>query len=295
MGRIRCCAEGGNEVSPRSVRGLARRGLGLLAAGLLTAGSISAVAEEPGRDRFDTVVIDPGHGGDDHGAAGGDGLREKDLVLDVSQRLASKLEALGMHVLLTRTEDVFVPLEERTSIANDARAKLFVSIHANASGLRGVRGIETFFASAEATDESARALAEQENRAFAGQGLPAAAADPLVAILGDLLANEHLHASQEFARMAQQRLVPDANGHSRGVKQAPFVVLMGVQMPAALVEIGFLTNAEDETALRSEAERERLADALASAVQSFRERYDARRGLAPAVDRTGTRGENEDR
>jgi N-acetylmuramoyl-L-alanine amidase len=233
---------------------------------------------DPRPDRFDTVVIDAGHGGDDHGARGARGLLEKDLVLEVGLRLAKRLEARGFEVVLTRRDDRFVPLEERTSIANDARGDLFISIHANGSRVRNARGIETFFVSLEASDEAAQRIANLENRAFGGSEVVAKIAeDPLLGILGDLIATEYLMESQEFAGLVQGKL---AESRSRGVKQAPFVVLMGVQMPAALVEIGFLTNPSDERDLHSSTERDRLADGLAGAVAEFAERYDARRGAA---------------
>ena len=238
-------------------------------------------ADAPLRERFGTVVVDPGHGGDDHGARGTGGLLEKDLTLDLARRLAAALRARGLRVVLTREADRFISLEERTSIANEAGGHLFISIHANASEARGARGIETFFASLEATDEASRRLAELENRAFDGVGGAAAGqGDPLLAILGDLTATEHLIESQEFARMAQHRLATHERARSRGVKQAPFVVLMGVEMPSALVEVGFLTNAAEERALRQEEERDRLVGGLADAVEAYRRRYDVRRGLA---------------
>ncbi len=252
----------------------------LVAASALGPGLPLRAAEAPSGDRFDVVVVDPGHGGEDHGARGVGGLLEKDLVLDVARRLADYLRPRGIRVVMTRSDDHFVPLEQRTSIANDARGDLFLSIHANASAARGARGIETFFAALEASDEDARRLAELENLAFGEAAGPAAlGADPLLDILGDLIATEHLVESQEFARFAQERLATAAASRSRGVKQAPFVVLMGVQMPSVLVEIGFLTNARDEQALRAEAARQRLAESLGAAVEAFRERYDARRGL----------------
>jgi N-acetylmuramoyl-L-alanine amidase len=245
-------------------------------------GARAAAPDAEGTDRFDTVVIDAGHGGDDHGARGPKGLLEKDLVLDVAKHLAAKLRQSGLRAVLTREDDRFVGLEERTSIANDARADLFVSIHANASEARAAKGIETFFVSLDATDESARALALQENQSFAKTGGPAALeGDPLFAILGDMIATEHLVESQEFARLALGELLSKKGSVSRGVKQAPFVVLMGVQMPASLVEIGFITNAREEVALATAAERERIARHLASAVLQFGRRFDAKRGVAP--------------
>lgn len=232
--------------------------------------------------RFATVVVDAGHGGEDHGAEGVGGVLEKDLVLDVARRFAKGLGEQGLHVVMTRDADRFIPLAERTRIANDARADLFVSIHANASELRGVHGIETFFAAPEATDESARALAQRENLAF-GEAAAARAGDPVLAILGDLLATEHLTDAQEFARMTQRRLATAEASRSRGVKQAPFVVLMGVHMPAVLVEVGFVTNAKEVGRLGGGAERERLASGLVAAVAAFRSRQDARLGVADAV------------
>ena len=237
----------------------------------------SAVAGGP--DRFDTVVVDAGHGGDDRGAVGLRGVVEKDLVLDVAERLAARLRGHGLRVVMTRQRDVWVPLEERYAIANDARGDLFVSIHANATGNPEVRGVETFFLSLRASDADAGRVAERENGAFQGDAVPARASDdPLIAILGDLISTEHLEESNEFARLAQSELAVAAPGGSRGVKQAPFVVLQGVQMPASLVEIGFVTNAADASDLRSERGRERVADALARATQAFGRRYEARHG-----------------
>lgn len=232
--------------------------------------------------RFDRVVVDAGHGGEDHGASGPGGLLEKDLVLDLAQRLAHKLEAGGLEVLLTRDGDRFVPLDERTKVANAAEGDLFLSIHANASRTKAVRGIETFFAAPEATDEAALELARAENDAFGSAAAKLAEGDPVRAILGDLLATQQLSDSQEFARFAQQELARAESARSRGVKQAPFVVLMGVRMPAVLVEVGFISNPQEERALRKAKERERLADGLARAVLAFRERQDARAGVAGA-------------
>ncbi len=249
--------------------------------------AVAAAAEDRQPDGFDTVVLDAGHGGDDRGARGAQGLLEKDLVLDVSQRLASRLRERGFTVVLTREDDRFVGLEERTSIANDARGDLFLSIHANASTTRRARGTETFFASLEASDESALELAELENMSFRKDGGRSVSDDPLVAILGDLIATEHLRESQEFARFAQERLANLELARSRGVKQAPFVVLLGVQMPAALVEVGFLTNNQEEAALRKTSHRELIAEALDKAVVEFAARYDARRGVSRAARRGG--------
>jgi N-acetylmuramoyl-L-alanine amidase len=245
-----------------------------------------APAAHAAGERFARVVIDAGHGGDDHGAEGPAGLREKDLVLDLAQRLAKKLRAQGLAVRFTREADAFVPLDARTAIANQAGADLFVSIHANASRAASARGIETYFASPEASDEAAEALAREENAAFGPGAAKLAEGDPVLSILGDLLAQQQLADSQDFARLAQRELATRAEVRSRGVKQAPFVVLMGVRMPAVLVEVGFITNPADEKTLRKGAERERIASGLARAVARFRLAQDARSGAAPAALRS---------
>ena len=235
--------------------------------------------EGPGPDRFDVVVLDAGHGGHDEGATGPSGLREKDLVLDVTRRVKKRLERRGVTVILTRDEDRFLSLEERTAVANDARADLFVSIHANASKSRKPRGIETYFASLEATDDAARATAERENMAFGAAAPDLGADDPLAAILGDLIATQHLQESSEFAKLAQEELGEVGHARSRGVKQAPFVVLMGVQMPASLLEIGFLTNPDEEKGLKRGKRRDEIARAISRAIGAFAARYDERRGV----------------
>jgi len=239
-----------------------------------------------GSDRFDTVVVDAGHGGDDEGARGAQGALEKDVVLEIATALGEALRGRGMRVVLTRGGDRFISLEQRTHIANDARGDLFISIHANASPDARVRGSETFFLSLDASDDGALRVAERENQALGTSELLApASGDPLVAILGDLIATEHLQESQVFARMAQEGLDRAAPAESRGVKQAPFVVLSGVQMPASLVELGFITNPADERRLTSDEGKTAIVAALAEAVQDFGRRYDARRGLSPPAAR----------
>ena len=262
----------------RGGHGRALRGFMLACVALMPIAFVEARGE-PDPDRFDVVVLDAGHGGHDDGARGPSGLREKDLVLDVTQRLAKRLERKGVTVILTRTEDRFLSLEERTAVANDARADLFVSIHANASKSRKPRGIETYFASLEATDDAARATAERENSAFGAAAPNLGSDDPLAAILGDLIATQHLQESSEFAKLAQNELADIGRARSRGVKQAPFVVLMGVRMPASLLEIGFVTNPEEEKGLKRAKRRDEIARAISRAIGAFAARYDERRGI----------------
>jgi len=234
---------------------------------------------EPDRDRFDTVVIDAGHGGEDEGARGGRGLEEKALVLDVTRRLEKRLRADGLAVTLTRDDDHFVPLELRTSLANDARGDLFISIHANSAPNPEPSGIETYFVSPDSSDEAARRVATRENEAFALTGAASRSDDPFVALLGGMIVSEHVTESSEFSKIVQTELLRVQGAGRRGVKQAPFVVLMGVQMPASLIEIGFLSNPEDELALQTDAQRDAIANAIAKAVVEFGKRYDARRGV----------------
>lgn len=244
-----------------------------LAAACLPASS----TERRAQNLFDTVIIDAGHGGEDKGARSAAGLLEKDLVLDVAQRVADRLRMSGLTVVMTRNDDTFIALEQRTSIANDARGDLFVSIHANATPDPTIRGIETFFLALDASDESSSAVAARENRAF-GRSSTRPSDDAFMAMIGDMIVTEHLEESNEFARLAQGELA--VGSEARGVKQAPFVVLEGVQMPASLVEIGFLTNPQDELLLRDSKGKDRIAAALVRATLEFGRRYDARRGGA---------------
>jgi len=235
-------------------------------------------------DSFDTVVIDAGHGGLDLGARGAQGSLEKDRVLVLARALEGRLKARGLRVVLTRDSDEFVSLERRSAIANDARGDLFLSIHANASRDRGVRGSETYFLALDASDEAAAEVANRENASFESEDRPELAVldDPFVALMGDLIATEDLQESSEFAGLLQAELAALDGLRSRGVKQALFVVLTGVQMPAALVEVGFITNPHDAGVLADRKGRTRIAEALERAVLAFGRRYDARRGEAPA-------------
>ena len=263
-------------------RGIVSPGAALAALWLAALVSGPAAASSPDRaDRFDTVVIDAGHGGDDTGARGPLGHQEKDVVLAVARNLAVRLREHGLQVVLTRDSDEFVPLEQRTAIANDLGADLFLSIHANASPQPGIGGTETYFLALEASDAAAASVAERENRAFVREGEPpiAALSDPFIALIGDLIATEHLEESNAFARQVQEEL-GELPLRSRGVKQAMFVVLSGVQMPAALVEIGFITNRADERRMTGSAGRDAIVAALADAVLAYGRRYDARRGGA---------------
>jgi N-acetylmuramoyl-L-alanine amidase len=239
----------------------AARGLGAVALALLLAAATPA-AEPPL-----AVVVDPGHGGSDFGARGPAGALEKDLVLAIARRTGEALAERGVRVVYTREKDVFVTLAERTEIANRARADLFLSIHANSAPDPDARGSETYFLSEEASDEEALRTALAENEVFRQEGTAADSADVVGSILGDMIRSDHLQRSSRVAAGIQRGLarlpVP-----SRGVKQAPFAVLSGVNMPAVLVEVGFLSHADEERRLRARDRQTELARAIASAVHT---------------------------
>jgi N-acetylmuramoyl-L-alanine amidase len=227
-----------------------------------------------------TIVIDPGHGGHDPGAAGAGGLAEKELTLDVARRVAALVEDdLGVRVVLTRARDQFVALRERTALANRERADLFVSIHANAARGSAATGAETYFLSTEATDGAARRAAEDENRVIAleprGRN---GSADALRSILWDLAQSDFQQESSRVAEALQVQLDRALRRPSRGVKQAPFYVLGGAAMPAVLVEIGFITNPQEAERLRDDGYRERIARALAAGLAAYKRSYDQRVG-----------------
>jgi len=215
------------------------------------------------------VVLDPGHGGHDAGTHGPSGLTEKELVLDVSQRLAMLLEdRLGSEVVLTRTDDIYVPLEGRTKIANEAKADLFLSIHANSSPVKSVTGVETYYlnftTSRSALDLAARENAPAESSIF-----------DLKDVLEKIALKDKIDESREFASRLQTSLYTltktSTPAKNRGIKKAPFVVLIGAQMPSVLAEIGFLTNSTDEALMRKTDHRQKIAEALYKGIAAYAE------------------------
>jgi N-acetylmuramoyl-L-alanine amidase len=223
-------------------------------------------AAQADRGRVGFVVIDAGHGGDDLGAVGGLGVLEKDVALRLAGQLGKKLELAGVRVTYTRGDDSFVSLAERTTIANMTRADLYISLHVNASKDKAARGPETYFLSVTASDDEAYQVALTENEVFK-RGDPESA-DIVGSILGELIRSDHMLASSKAAAAVQRELAK-LPGPSRGVKQAPFVVLSGVNMPAVLLEIGFLTNPEDERNLNDPGYRDEIASAIVRAISSL--------------------------
>lgn len=213
-----------------------------------------------------TIVVDPGHGGKEVGAIGPSGLMEKDLTLQIARRVARQLEQqLGVRTILTRDDDQLVSLEQRTAIANRYQADLFLSIHLNAAVIPNARGSETYFLSLDATDDAARMAAEREN------ATPAAGGGDLDFILWDLAHTRSVRESSRFAEMVQGEMNRINGITNRGVKQAPFKVLVGAAMPAALVELAFISNPEEESKLGSGEFQQQLADAVVSAVRRYKQ------------------------
>ncbi|HVO96949.1 MAG TPA: N-acetylmuramoyl-L-alanine amidase [Bryobacteraceae bacterium] len=245
---------------------------------------VSGVAPEPAKrpatgDRSLTrvlglklgrVVIDPGHGGRDVGTHGPSGLYEKDVVLDVSRRLGALIESrLGSEVVYTRDDDTFIPLDERTQIANDRKADLFLSIHANSSQIRSAAGVEMYYLNFT-TSKAAMDVAARENA-----GSSRSIYD-LKELLEKIALKDKIDESREFASALQSSLnslesKTNSGAHNRGLKRAPFIVLIGAQMPSVLAEIGFLTNAADEALLRKPEYRQKIAEALYKGIANYSE------------------------
>jgi N-acetylmuramoyl-L-alanine amidase len=214
------------------------------------------------------IVIDPGHGGHDTGTIGPSGVMEKDLVLDVALRLKDLIEErLGGEVVLTRTDDTFIPLERRTEIANENQADLFVSIHANSSRDRAVRGIETFYLDFTSSPDNEE-IASREN----------ATSEKTIFELQDLVRKialkEKIDESREFALVVQKSILKQVQktaprSGNRGVKQAPFIVLIGAHMPSILAELSFLSNPADEKLLRTSSYRQKIAQALCHGIEDY--------------------------
>jgi len=252
--------------------------------------TVAADAEPATPFRSETVravVIDPGHGGRDPGAIGPSGVREKDVVLDIGLRLKRMIEEqLGLRVIMTRASDVFVPLEERAAIANRHNADFFISLHVNAAPQSRAIGSETYFLSREPSDRGARASAIRENTVLSLEGIGPREQESLKTILWDMAQTFYVKESSELAEALLNELRQILKVNDRGVKSAPFVVLIGAAMPSVLVEAAFITNPEEERRLRREAYRQQVAEALLAGVARFKDRYEKRLGIGLARSRS---------
>ncbi|WP_291319650.1 N-acetylmuramoyl-L-alanine amidase [Desulfonatronospira sp.] len=221
--------------------------------------------------KVQTIMIDPGHGGKDPGAVAGN-FKEKDIVLRMSRVLGRKLEQEGFDVLYTRTEDVFVPLEERTAMANSKKADLFISVHANAHRNPNVRGFEVYYLNF-AQDEDAKRVAAREN-AVSTQKI-----SDLQYILTDLMLSSKISESRDLAKKVHEVTLDSTRGmftdlDTNGVRQAPFYVLMGAQMPAILLEMGYMTNKKDMRLLQNDDFMRYMARGLTMGITSYRDKIE---------------------
>ena len=228
------------------------------------------------------VVLDPGHGGEQTGATGPEGLIEKNLALAISKKLKAQLETeLKATVVLTRDRDALVHLSERVVAANKKRPDLFISIHANsmptAQQRRLNQGIETYFLSAAASGEEAKKVAAREN-AELGTQPRGASGDTLSFILADLQRSETHVDSSRLAYSIHEQLISETGAQDRGVQQAPFYVLMGLEAPAVLVEVGFVSHPEEAKQLADAEYQTRLARAITAGVKGFLAQLEARDG-----------------
>jgi N-acetylmuramoyl-L-alanine amidase len=232
-------------------------------------------------EKIDVIVVDAGHGGDDYGAIGQNGTREKEVVLSIAKKLATLIRKDKLfRVVMTRDRDRTVTLEERAKIANDAGADLFISIHANASPKRHIGGWNVFFL-APALNDSARSVAQLENSFFLRESYSASdsqsgdAQDPLNTILSDMIMTEFQVESHEFAQMADRELRRRLDTEARGIDQAGFFVLNKVFTPSVLIESAFISNPREEKLLKDKKYQEQLATGLYEAIKRFKAKYES--------------------
>ena len=264
---------------------------------LLAASIVPAAAQDDGRLKLSTVVIDPGHGGNDPGCVSQDKKTyEKSLTLDISQRLAAKIREAypGVKVILTRNDDKYVTLSGRADIANDAGADLFISIHINAQdrgtsangysihclGQSSQKGNDLFGKNLELCKRENSVILLEDDYKTKYQGFDPS--DPQSYIFFSLMQNAHLEHSLIFAEDIADAMKGGPINHSRGVSQDPFWVLWRTTMPSVLVEVGFISNPDDLKVMRSPEGRDRIAGNLLKAFSTFKGRYDGSTGTVPA-------------
>ncbi|HMU95382.1 MAG TPA: N-acetylmuramoyl-L-alanine amidase [Elusimicrobiota bacterium] len=220
-----------------------------------------------------TIVIDAGHGGKDVGAVGPGGTYEKDVNLRTARALAQLLRAEGrFNVLLTRSDDRFLTLEERSSVANKNKADLFISLHCNAGLTRASNGFEIYYLSEKATDDEAAAVARRENAVVDLEGVAGPAKEKVEELLWSLARNEHMNDSSEIAALIAHQAAKRLPLANRGVKQAGFYVLRGTAMPAILIETGFITHPKEEGLLRSTRYHQKLIETVYAGLLDYEKR-----------------------
>jgi N-acetylmuramoyl-L-alanine amidase len=234
---------------------------------------IESVSGERRKLTIETVVLDPGHGGKDHGKMGRGGLLEKDVNLAIGKRTRDLFEQeLGLKVVMTREDDRLLSLTERTEIANQAGAHVFISIHCNSWFSAEAGGFEAYFLSPARTEWD-RAVAMAENAADEFTGGPSDVRSDIDFILWDMVQSEYLNESSQLAEFIQKAMGDRLGIRNRGVKQANFTVLQGARMPAVLIETAYLSNPEEESLLSDEDFHRRVAEGLVEAIRRLQERY----------------------
>jgi len=232
------------------------------------------LSQEKKKWKFDTIIIDPGHGGKDPGAVGYRGTKEKDIVLDVSKRLAKKIERNSKtKVILTREEDIFLRLQDRTKFANANEGDLFISIHTNAAEDRRASGFETFLIGPNKNEAAVR-VAARENAALELEGFSGKKLTNEDLIKATIAQSAFAAKSEEFASLVQNEIKKRVQSKDRGVKQAGFYVLMGASMPNVLIELGFISNPNEEKKLNSSSYRDMLATSIYYAVLKYQKSFD---------------------
>jgi N-acetylmuramoyl-L-alanine amidase len=273
------------QVKAQELDGPARLVLELQAQPLATRESAPVPSPTPEQSQMwslKTVVLDPGHGGEEVGAQGPGGALEKDVTLGLARKLRSALiNRLGIQVFLTRDGDQFLSLDDRAAIANNYKADLFISIHANASRSHGAHGSEVYFLSYQATDDESRRLAAAEGSMALPSELNAIGSD-LSLVLWDMAQADHLEESSALASRVQEELAGVTGSEGRGVKQAPFRVLVGAAMPAILLEVAFISHPDEEKLLVSDAFQNQIVTALAQGVAVYARERARRLGVQSA-------------
>ena len=236
---------------------------------------VAGIAETKQRERTMIVAIDAGHGGEDPGSRGPRGLREKDVVMAISQATVAELEKIpGIKPVLTRRGDYFIPLHERYKLAERMEADVFISIHANSSPRRGKgAGTEVYFLSLRgASEQAVQDLADKENAADLVGGVPYQADDELVSILYDVKRSSALKQSELLAEAMLDNVTADTNLRQRGVKQGGFIVLKSVEFPSVIVEVAFINNPNEAKLLKSKKFQQETGAKIARGVKEYFDR-----------------------
>jgi N-acetylmuramoyl-L-alanine amidase len=230
---------------------------------------VADLIKEKNKWKLDTIIIDPGHGGKDPGAIGYRGTKEKDITLDVAKRLVKKIERnMNINTILTRDEDVFIRLEDRTKLANSENGKLFISIHANSAEDRRANGFETYMIG---TNKNAAAVrtAARENAVLDLEGGNTKKLTDEALIKATIAQSGFANGSEQFAALVQEEMNKRLQSKDRGVKQAGFYVLAYASMPNVLIELGYISNPSEEKKLKSSQYKDALATSIYRAIEQY--------------------------